>query len=197
VTDTERRTSGSDQTAPSLEPVDDLTQRRIADLRASAERVAKWRARLPLAGKRVTLAWAGNPDHVNDRNRSIALERLRPLWSVPGVSVISVQRDVPEADRDLLGAAALTHVGAELADFADTAAVLSLADLVITVDTAVAHVAGALGRPLFVLLPFWPDWRWTLDRESPWYPDARLFRQGADGDWDAVIERVRAEIATA
>ena len=86
------------------------------------------------------------------------------------------------------------HLGDELADFSDTAAVLALADLVITVDTSVAHLAGALGRPLWILLPFWPDWRWTLDRASPWYPDARLFRQGADGDWDPVIARVRAEI---
>ena len=71
----------------------------------------------------------------------------------------------------------------------------ALADLVITVDTSVAHLAGALGRPLWVLLPFWPDWRWTLDRASPWYPDARLFRQGQDGDWGPVIERVREELA--
>ena len=108
---------------------------------------------------------------------------------------ISVQRDLREADREALGNAALTHLGDELADFADTAAVLALADLVITVDTSVAHLAGALGRPLWVLLPFWPDWRWTLDRASPWYPDARLFRQGQDGDWGPVIERVREELA--
>ena len=164
----------------------------IPYLRASEARLAGWRPRLEaLPGKRIALAFAGNPDHINDRNRSIALARLRPLLSVPGVSFVSVQRDLREADREALRTAALTHLGPELADFADTAAVLALADLVITVDTSVAHLAGALGRPLWVLLPFWPDWRWNLDGASPWYPDARLFRQGADGDWDPVIERVR------
>jgi tetratricopeptide (TPR) repeat protein len=169
----------------------------IPYLQASAARLERWRGRLAaLPGKRIALAFAGNADHINDRNRSIALERLRPLLATPGASFISVQRDVREGDRALLGDRTLiTDLGAELADFSDTAAVLALADLVITVDTAVAHLSGALGRPTFILLPFWPDWRWTLDRAtSPWYPDARLFRQGADGDWDPVIERVKAEL---
>ena len=167
----------------------------IPYLRASEERIAKWRPRLEaLPGKRIALAWAGNPNHINDRNRSIALARLQPLLTAPGVSVVGIQRDVPEADRDAL--AGLTHLGDDLADFQDTAAVMALADLVITVDTSVAHLAGAMGRPLWVLLPSWPDWRWTLDGErSPWYPDARLFRQGADGDWDPVIARLARELA--
>jgi ADP-heptose:LPS heptosyltransferase len=110
------------------------------------------------------------------------------------VSVVGIQRDVPESDRAAL--AGLTHLGEELVDFQDTAAVIALCDLVVTVDTSVAHLAGMMGRPLWVLLPFWPDWRWTLDAErSPWYPDARLYRQGANGDWDAVIARLAAEIA--
>jgi tetratricopeptide (TPR) repeat protein len=165
----------------------------IPYLRASEERVAKWRPRLEaLPGRRVALAWAGNPNHINDRNRSIALARLQPLLSAPGVSVVSIQRDVPESDRAAL--AGLTHLGEELADFQDTAAVIALCDLVITVDTSVAHLAGAMGRPLRVLLPFWPDWRWTLDAErSPWYPDARLYRQGADGDWNSVVAHLAAD----
>ena len=167
----------------------------IPYLRASEERVAKWRPRLDaLPGKRVALAWAGNPNHINDRNRSIALARLKPLLAAPGFSFVSIQRDVPAGDRDAL--AGLAHLGDDLADFQDTAAAIALCDLVITVDTSVAHLAGAMGRPLWVLLPFWPDWRWTLDGErSPWYPDARLFRQGADGDWMPIIERLAAEIA--
>jgi len=162
----------------------------IPYLRASEERVAKWRPRLDaLPGKRVALAWAGNPNHINDRNRSIALARLKPLLAAPGFSFVSIQRDVPAGDRDAL--AGLAHLGDDLADFQDTAAAIALCDLVITVDTSVAHLAGAMGRPLWVLLPFWPDWRWTLDGErSPWYPDARLFRQGADGDWKPIIERL-------
>ena len=95
-----------------------------------------------------------------------------PLLSTAGMSFVSVQRDPRDGDREALGDQALiTDLGGELADFSDTAAVLSLCDLVITVDTSVAHLAGALGRPLWILLPFWPDWRWTLDRDaSPWYP---------------------------
>jgi tetratricopeptide (TPR) repeat protein len=169
----------------------------IPYLRASAAHIAKWRPRLDALppGLRVALAWAGNPAHVNDRNRSIALARLTPLIETPGVRVISVQRDVPTADRAALAQPRLLHLGDELTDFEDTAAILALCDRVITVDSAVAHLAGAMGRDTFVLLPFWPDWRWTLTgAASPWYPHARLFRQGADGDWDPVIARVRAEI---
>jgi Flp pilus assembly protein TadD len=169
----------------------------IPYLRANEQRIAKWRPRLDALppGLRVALAWAGNPAHVNDRNRSIALERLTPLIETPGVSFVSVQRDVPAADRAALAQPGLSHLGDDLADFADTAAVLALCDRVITVDTAVAHLAGAMGCGTFVLLPFWPDWRWTLTgAASPWYPAARLFRQGADGDWDAVIAQVRAAV---
>jgi hypothetical protein len=89
----------------------------------------------------------------------------------------------------------VAHVGGELEDFSDTAAVLALCDLVITVDTAAAHLAGAMGRPVWVLVPYAPDWRWTRDGETtPWYPTARLFRQTSPGDWDAVIARVAGEL---
>jgi len=168
----------------------------IPYLRANPQRVAKWRSRFEVlpGGLRVALAWAGNPAHINDRNRSIALARLKPLLETGGMSFIGIQRDVPESDRAALGERKIMHLGDELTDFDDTAAILSLCDRVITVDTSVAHLAGALHRDTWVLLPFWPDWRWTLTGEtSPWYPDMRLFRQGADGDWDAVIARVKAE----
>jgi len=117
------------------------------------------------------------------------------LSSMPA-RFISIQRDVREEDAAALVAATrVTHVGAELADFSDTAAVIALADLVVTVDTAVAHLTGAIGRPVWVLLPFAPDWRWTLTGETtPWYPTARLFRQTALGDWDGVIARIGAEL---
>jgi hypothetical protein len=107
-------------------------------------------------------------------------------------SFISIQRDVRSTDATQLGAAMqLTHLGGELADFKDTAVVLSLCDLLITADTAPAHLAGAMGRPVWVLVPFAPDWRWMLDGETtPWYPTARVFRQSALADWNSVIARV-------
>jgi len=172
----------------------------IPYLGAPAERVEKWRPRMQaLARPRIALTWSGNAAHANDRNRSIPLARLEPLWSHEGASFISVQRDVREADAGVLaGAARLVHVGDELSDFADTAAVLALADLVISVDSAVAHLAGAMGRPVRILLPCSPDWRWMLAREdSPWYPTARLLRQPSIGDWESVIERVRQELRSA
>jgi tetratricopeptide (TPR) repeat protein len=164
---------------------------------APTERLEKWRPRMEeLARPRIALAWSGNAAHANDRNRSIPLARLAPLWSREGASFVSVQREVREGDASVLaGAARLVHFGEELFDFADTAAVLALADLVISVDSAVAHLAGAMGRPAWILLPFSPDWRWMLAREdSPWYPTARLFRQPAIGDWESVIERLRREL---
>jgi tetratricopeptide (TPR) repeat protein len=170
----------------------------IPYLAAPAARLEKWRARMdPLARPRIALAWSGNPAHANDRNRSIPLARLEPLWSRAGGSFVSVQRDVREADAAVLaGAARLVHLGDALSDFADTAAVLALADVVISVDSAVAHLAGAMGRPVWILLPFSPDWRWLLARgDSPWYPTARLFRQPAIGDWQSAIARLQQELA--
>ena len=149
-----------------------------------------WKA---LPSPRVALAWSGRATHVNDRNRSLSLAQLEPLLAAGDVRFVSVQRELRAGRRRALSRdPRVMHVGDELADFTDTAAVLALADLVICVDTSVAHLAGALGRPAFVLLPFQPDWRWTLDRDrSPWYPAARLFRQPAPGDWASVIARVR------
>jgi tetratricopeptide (TPR) repeat protein len=170
----------------------------IPYLRASEARIATWRPRLAALGdKRIGLAWAGNRSHVNDRNRSIGLSRLGPLLSTPGVTFVGLQRDVSGDDRDVLETLSdLRNVGEDFAEFSDTFAAVSSCDLVISVDSAVAHAAAAIGRPTFVLLPFWPDWRWGLSGDkSPWYPHARLFRQPADGDWDSVIARVQAEIA--
>jgi tetratricopeptide (TPR) repeat protein len=170
----------------------------IPYLRASEARIAKWRPRLEALGdKRVALAWAGNPSHINDRNRSIALSRLAPLLSTPGVTFVGVQRDRRGVGcEDPLVATNLVQFGHELGDFSDSSALFSRCDLVISVDTAVAHLAAAMGKPTWILLPFWADWRWTPSGDtSPWYPDARLFRQTADGDWDSVIARVTAEIA--
>jgi ADP-heptose:LPS heptosyltransferase len=122
---------------------------------------------------------------------------LTPLSAAP-VSFVGIQRDLRAEDAAALaGEARVTQLGEELADFSDTAAVLALCDLVIAVDTAPAHLAGAMGRPVWVLVPFAPDWRWTREGETtPWYPTARLFRQPAAGDWASVIARVAAELAS-
>jgi len=165
-------------------------------LSAPPERVAVWAERLGKSTTpRVGIAWSGNPKHGNDRNRSISLHKLLPLLSV-GAEVVSLQKDVRDADRDVLKAnPVFLDFRNELKDFADTAALVSLLDLVVTVDTVPAHLAGALGKPVWVLLPFSPDWRWLLDREdSPWYPTARLFRQPAFGDWEGVVQRVTEAI---
>lgn len=170
----------------------------IPYLKADAARIAKWRPALDgLPGKRVALAWAGNPAHVNDRNRSVEVKLLEPLLALDGISFISLQRDPRAGDADWLARhPQIRELGGELADLADTAAVLALCDLLISVDTAPAHVAGAIGRPVWVMVPFAPDWRWTLaDARSPWYPQARLFRQRAIGDWPGVIAELRDALA--
>jgi tetratricopeptide (TPR) repeat protein len=182
----------------------DSVPAQIPYLCADEARLAKWSARIDaLARPRIAIAWSGNPQHVNDRNRSIPFGRIAPLFAascfspLAGASFVSLQRDVRSADLEqLAGDRRVTHLGGALDDFSDTAAVIALCDLVIAVDTAVAHLAGAMARPLWVLIPFAPDWRWTLDGDStPWYPTARLFRQTSLGDWEGVIARVGGELA--
>jgi tetratricopeptide (TPR) repeat protein len=166
----------------------------IPYLSAEEAHLQKWSARIgALPRPRIAVAWAGNPAHDNDRNRSMALSTLAPLLAMPA-SFISIQRELRGDEAAQLAAQpSLTHSGGELSSFDDTAAVLALCDLLITVDTAPAHLAGAMGRPVWVLVPFAPDWRWTLDGETtPWYPSARLFRQSSLGDWRAVIARIAA-----
>lgn len=162
-----------------------------------ASAAAKWAARLPDDGRlRVGLAWSGNPTHRNDHNRSLPLSRLAPLVDTPSVGLVSLQRDLRDADRlTIKTLQQIAACGEELADFADTAALIERLDLVIAVDTAVAHLAGALGKPLWVLLPHVADWRWLIDRtDCPWYPTARLYRQPAIGDWDSVLARLRSDL---
>ena len=159
-------------------------------LRALPERVAAWRKRLGRRrARRIGLAWSGAIEHQGDRHRSIALERLAPLLAVTQCEFHSVQKDVRARDRKWLGR--VHDHGADTHDLADTAALISLMDLVISVDTAPAHVAGALAKPVWIMLPFAADWRWLLDRDdSPWYPTARLFRQQKRGDWEGVVADV-------
>jgi tetratricopeptide (TPR) repeat protein len=200
------------KTEPASIPAD------IPYLRADQGRLAQWCARIDdLPGKRVAIAWAGNASHANDRNRSIDLKLLEPLLALEGISFLSIQRELRGDDAETLARLSnVRHLGGELIDMADTAAIAALADLTISVDTSVVHLAGALGRPLWVMLPFAPDWRWTPARDPekwepvfgkdhaqtkdsggncPWYPQARLFRQPALGDWPGAIAALRAELA--
>jgi hypothetical protein len=144
---------------------------------------------------RVGICWAGSNIHLNDRNRSIPLERFATIL-VPGVDFVSLQRDVGAREVAILSAHAVQQIGQEFSDFADTAAVVSMLDLVISVDTSIAHLAGAMAKAAAVLIPFAADFRWLLDRtDSPWYPTLRLFRQAAIGDWSGALDRLRQELA--
>jgi len=167
-------------------------------LRVSAQAVANWNARLPPRTRpRIGLAWSGRPEHNNDQNRSIDLASfLSPLQGIDA-TFVSLQREVRAADAVVLQERSdLVHFGKELKDFSDTAALVANLDLVIAVDTSVAHLAGALAKPVWILLPFVPDWRWLLDRDdSPWYPTARLFRQDDSRQWGGAFGRLRAALA--
>jgi tetratricopeptide (TPR) repeat protein len=168
----------------------------IPYLAADPARVAAWRARLgPAHGPRVGLAWSGNPALQSDAFRSAPLAALAPLIA-PGIEFISVQKDVRAPDAPAMASLNIRHFGPDLHDFADTAALISLLDLVISVDTAPAHLAGALGRPVWLLLHATAEWRWLMGRaDSPWYPTARLFRQAIPQDWGELAGRVRAQLA--
>jgi tetratricopeptide (TPR) repeat protein len=141
---------------------------------------------------RIGLVWSGNPDHLNDHNRSVPLQKLLPLLEVEA-EFISLQKGARARDRALLAERRdIRDAEGELASFADTASLIAELDLVISVDTSVAHLAGSLGKPVWVLLPYVPDWRWLLNREdSPWYPTARLFRQSETRQWDVVMANVQ------
>jgi hypothetical protein len=167
-------------------------------LQVPRERQRYWQARLPSAARpRVGLVWSGSPTHHNDRNRSIPLARLARLITETDVTWISLQTEVRASDAETLRTLpGLVQLGGELRDFADTAAVIADLDAVVSVDTSVAHLAGALGQRTMILLPHAADFRWMRScGDSAWYPTATLLRQCAFGDWDSVIERLREEIA--
>jgi tetratricopeptide (TPR) repeat protein len=160
-----------------------------AYLQADPMRVEAWRSRLP-AGRKIGVVFSGNPNHPADRRRSIALDLVGRLPDIAGVNFVNLQHG--NAVRGL----GLPDLTPYLTDYAETAALIESLDLVVTVDTSVAHLAGALGKPVWILLPHAPDWRWLLNREdSPWYRSARLFRQSTSGDWAGVLNQVMAELS--
>jgi tetratricopeptide (TPR) repeat protein len=172
-----------------------------AYLRADPVVAARWRARLDreLPGRglrRIGLVWAGNPGYGNDANRSIPLAHLAPLTGIAGIALVALQKGEAAAQLQAYsGRAPLVALGAELVDFGDTAGVLANLDLLVTIDSAPAHLSGAMGVPTLLMLPHAPDWRWLLGRaDSPWYPSFRLFRQPAPGAWDQVVAAVAAAL---
>lgn len=171
---------------------------RVPYLKPDKSRVATWRHRLdPGRGLKIGVVWAGNHRHTHDRHRSIPSAILLPALAMTGVQLYSLQKEPRSGDREVIDGLAdcITDLSSLLRDFNETAAVLMALDLVITVDTSVAHLAGALGRPVWTLLPFALDWRWMLEREdSPWYPTMRLFRQSQPGEWCSVVARVQIEL---
>jgi tetratricopeptide (TPR) repeat protein len=162
-------------------------------IRADRQKTAEWRAKLDQSGnKKIGLVWRGNKEHKNDRNRSITLEEIQVLVNNKA-EYYCLQKELGSKDQAILQQTrGIQFFGDELRDFSDTAALIESMDLVISVDTSVAHLAGAMGKEVWVLLPFIPDWRWLLDRsDSPWYQSAKLFRQPRIGDWSSVLIEVK------
>jgi tetratricopeptide (TPR) repeat protein len=165
------------------------------NLFADPENISAWATRLGQTSvRRIGIAWAGAPGHLNDRNRSIPLAALAPLFA-GDAEWVSLQKEVRDSDRKALARAPVRSFSDQLSDFSETAALISNLDLVITVDTSVAHLAASLGKPTWIALPFAPDWRWMLNRsDTPWYPAARLFRQPAPGTWAPVIDQLHGAL---
>jgi len=161
------------------------------------DRVTQWEQRLGAHTRfRVGLVWSGNPSHANDHNRSMPLRDLIKILDVDA-TFVSLQKELRDGDREILAGVDIVDMTENLGDFEQTSALASCLDLIISVDTSVAHLAGALGCQVWILLPFTPDYRWMFDREdSPWYPTARLFRQTEARDWAGVVDRLRIELGT-
>jgi protein O-GlcNAc transferase len=163
----------------------------IPYLFAEADKCAFWQEKMKISALKIGLVWAGNPVHVNDDLRSCALERFSWLQDVSDISIFGLQKIVTPAEETQLNKMGVENFGPQFQDFSDTAAVIENLDLVITVDTAVAHLSGAMGKSTWLLLPFDPDWRWMTGRsDSPWYPTVQLFRQSRPGDWNGVMSTV-------
>lgn len=165
-------------------------------IRAAPRKAAFWRQRINPTGFRVGLVWAGKPGHGNDHNRSCPLELFRELTRLPGARFLGLQKGRtanPAAGEP--GRMGIDNLGEEFKDFSDTAGALENLDLIISVDTSVAHLAGAMGKPVWTLIPHAPDWRWLQHGErSPWYPTMKLFRQSSPGDWKGVLKQVAEQI---
>lgn len=163
-------------------------------------KVADWAARLsvlvPRGYRRIGIVWAGRPTHSNDSNRSTPLDTFAPLAALPDISLVSLQKGGAQAQiGNYWGRAPLINLGPEVHDYGDTMAIVENLELIVTVDTSVAHLAGAMGKPVWIMLPYAPDWRWLLERDdSPWYPTVRLFRQSVARDWQPVVAAIAGKM---
>jgi tetratricopeptide (TPR) repeat protein len=169
-------------------------------LAAKPEQIEFWRGkldRLAAPGKRrIALVWAGRPTHKNDRKRTLKLAQFAPLFALPEITLVTVQKgeQISQAG-SYYGAAPLLNLGPEIDDFTDTMAILKNVEHLVTIDTSVAHIAGAIGVPTSLVLPYAPDWRWLLNRnDTPWYSSVKLYRQERPYDWSGVMERVAKDL---
>jgi len=178
----------------------DTIPAQVPYLKADPARIAAWKGRLDAQlppGRRIGLAWTGRPTHPNDRRRSLPLHRLLPIARAAAgtAAFVSLQKPMPANDLKVMSEfRGMTDISADLKDFGETAALIENLDMIVTVDTSMGHLAGALAKPAWIMLPKAADWRWMLERsDSPWYPTVRLFRQKYPGTWDDLL----AEVATA
>jgi hypothetical protein len=165
-------------------------------IQADPAKVKYWRDKLAGPGFKVGIVWAGSPEHGNDRYRSCKLENFAPLAEIDNVRLYALQKGeaIKQID-ELVGRIPIVSLSGEFEDFTDTAAAIESLDLVISVDTSVLHLAGAMGKKTWALLPFSPEWRWMLHRQdSPWYPTMRLFRQKERSGWGPVFQRIAQEL---
>ncbi len=164
-------------------------------IQAPEAKIAKWRSHLPDGSLKVGIVWAGRPEHGNDANRSCGIDTFTQLFQNQSIQFIGLQKGPAEHQLDDLPFSNATNLGSQLDSFSDTAAILTQLDLLITVDTSVAHLAGAMGCPVWVLIPHIPDWRWgTHGSRTPWYPTMKLFRQPRPKDWETVIKSISKEL---
>ncbi len=164
----------------------------VAGLNLPVEKSDFWRARTACKAFKVGIVWAGSSTHLNDHNRSCPLQHFSRLTKLPGIRVFGLQKGTAAADAASWG---IENYGELFADFSDTAGLLANLDLIISVDTAVAHLAATMGKPTWLILPFSPDWRWMLARkDSPWYPAIRIFRQPRTGDWEALFQELAQDL---
>lgn len=168
----------------------------IFSLKINQKKIDYWEKKFENITKpKIALAWSGNPTHKNDHNRSLSLEKLVNFLPKE-FEYISLQKEIRDEDKSALENSNISFFGNELKDFEDTAALIENVDLVVSVDTSVAHLAGTLGKKTFILLPFSSDWRWMLNTDdTPWYPSVKLFRQNATCDWDSVLNNIRKDIS--